>query len=35
MRFEKAKADWRGRLGGERPSLVRFLGRLRYPADAR
>lgn len=31
MRFEKAKAKW---LGGERESfsLVRFLGRLRYPA---
>jgi ubiquinone biosynthesis protein COQ9 len=31
MRFEKAKAGWRG--GRERlPSLARFLGRLRYPA---
>lgn len=31
MRFEKFKADWRGRR--ERlPSLSRFLGRLRYPA---
>ncbi len=31
MRFEKAKAGWRG--GRERlPSLSRFLGRLRYPA---
>ncbi|MDB5722986.1 MAG: hypothetical protein JWP15_3604 [Alphaproteobacteria bacterium] len=31
MRFEKAKAQWRG--GRERlPSLSRFLGRLRYPA---
>ena len=31
MRFEKAKAQWRG--GRERlPSLTRFLGRLRYPA---
>jgi ubiquinone biosynthesis protein COQ9 len=31
MRFEKAKAQWRG--SRERlPSLSRFLGRLRYPA---
>jgi ubiquinone biosynthesis protein COQ9 len=31
MRFEKLKASWRG--GRERrPSLSRFLGRLRYPA---
>jgi ubiquinone biosynthesis protein COQ9 len=31
MRFEKAKAQWRG--NRERlPSLSRFLGRLRYPA---
>jgi ubiquinone biosynthesis protein COQ9 len=31
MRFEKFKASWRG--GRERrPSLSRFLGRLRYPA---
>ncbi|HEX8214648.1 MAG TPA: COQ9 family protein [Allosphingosinicella sp.] len=31
MRFEKFKAKWRG--GAERrPSLSRFLGRLRYPA---
>jgi ubiquinone biosynthesis protein COQ9 len=31
MRFEKAKAGWRG--GRDRlPSLSRFLGRLRYPA---
>ena len=31
MRFEKLKAQWRG--GSERrPSLSRFLGRLRYPA---
>ena len=31
MRFEKAKARWRG--GATRlPSLSRFLGRLRYPA---
>jgi ubiquinone biosynthesis protein COQ9 len=29
MRFEKAKAQWRG--AGETPSLTRFLGRLRYP----
>ena len=29
MRFEKFKAGWRGR---HRPSLSRFLGRLRYPA---
>lgn len=29
MRFEKAKAQWRG--SGETPSLARFLGRLRYP----
>jgi ubiquinone biosynthesis protein COQ9 len=31
MRFEKWKAEWRG---GDlhRPSLTRFLGRLRYPA---
>lgn len=28
MRFEKAKARWRG---SHRPSLSRFLGRLRYP----
>ncbi len=30
MRFEKAKARWRR--GNRRPSLSRFLGRLRYPA---
>jgi ubiquinone biosynthesis protein COQ9 len=30
MRFEKAKARWRG--GARRFSLSRFLGRLRYPA---
>ena len=30
MRFEKAKAKWRG--GGERLSLSRFIGRLRYPS---
>ena len=29
MRFEKIKAEWRG--SSERPSLSRFLGRLRYP----
>ena len=29
MRFEKFKAEWRG--SAERPSLSRFLGRLRYP----
>ena len=29
MRFEKWKAEWRN--SGERPSLSRFLGRLRYP----
>ena len=29
MRFEKLKAEWRG--SSERPSLSRFLGRLRYP----
>lgn len=31
MRFEKWKADWRGN-DLHRPSLTRFLGRLRYPA---
>jgi ubiquinone biosynthesis protein COQ9 len=31
MRFEKAKARWRGR-NARLPSLSRFLGRLRYPA---
>jgi ubiquinone biosynthesis protein COQ9 len=31
MRFEKAKARFTGR-GAHRPSLSRFLGRLRYPA---
>jgi ubiquinone biosynthesis protein COQ9 len=30
MRFEKAKARWRGS-GAQMPSLSRFLGRLRYP----
>jgi len=29
MRFEKFKAEWRG--ATERPSLSRFIGRLRYP----
>ena len=29
MKFEKWKAEWRG--SGERLSLARFLGRLRYP----
>ena len=29
-RFEKVKADWRGS-ADRRPSLVRFVGRLRYP----
>ena len=31
MRFEKAKASWRGN-SQRLPSLSRFLGRLRYPA---
>jgi ubiquinone biosynthesis protein COQ9 len=31
MRFEKAKAGFLAR-GGHRPSLSRFVGRLRYPA---
>ncbi|GAC1573272.1 MAG: COQ9 family protein [Sphingomicrobium sp.] len=31
-RFEKAKANWTGS-AGRRPSLARFLGRLRYPPD--
>jgi ubiquinone biosynthesis protein COQ9 len=31
MRFEKAKASWRG-TQARLPSLSRFLGRLRYPA---
>ena len=31
MRFEKWKAEWRGN-DLHRPSLTRFLGRLRYPA---
>jgi len=29
MRFEKFKAEWRG--PGEHLSILRFLGRLRYP----
>ncbi|WP_150292944.1 COQ9 family protein [Sphingobium estronivorans] len=32
MRFERAKARWKGIGGGERLSLSRFIGRLRYPA---
>lgn len=32
MRFERAKAKWKGVGGGERLSLARFIGRLRYPA---
>ena len=32
MRFEKWKAEWRGS-AINRPSLSRFLGRLRYPAE--
>jgi ubiquinone biosynthesis protein COQ9 len=32
MRFEKWKAEWRGS-ADHRPSLSRFLGRLRYPAQ--
>ncbi|ANI77743.1 putative ubiquinone biosynthesis protein coq9, mitochondrial [Sphingobium sp. EP60837] len=32
MRFERAKAKWKGVGGGERLSLSRFIGRLRYPA---
>ncbi|MCF8708862.1 COQ9 family protein [Rhizorhapis sp. SPR117] len=31
MRFEKAKAQWQAR-AERRPSLTRFIGRLRYPA---
>lgn len=31
MKFEKLKADWRGS-AERRPSLTRFLARLRYPA---
>ena len=31
MRFERWKAEWRGS-DLTRPSLTRFLGRLRYPA---
>jgi ubiquinone biosynthesis protein COQ9 len=29
MKFEKLKAEWRS--SADRPSLSRFLGRLRYP----
>lgn len=32
MRFEKLKAQVKGAGGGERLSLARFVGRLRYPA---
>ena len=32
MRFERAKAQWKDIGGGERLSLARFIGRLRYPA---
>lgn len=32
MRFEKWKAEWRGS-AHQKPSLSRFLGRLRYPAQ--
>ncbi|MDO7835895.1 COQ9 family protein [Sphingobium sp. HBC34] len=32
MRFEKFKASVKGAGGGERLSLARFIGRLRYPA---
>jgi ubiquinone biosynthesis protein COQ9 len=32
MQFEKAKAKFKGVGGGERLSLSRFIGRLRYPA---
>ncbi|NWK94927.1 COQ9 family protein [Sphingobium lactosutens] len=32
IQFEKAKAKWKGVGGGERLSLARFIGRLRYPA---
>lgn len=32
MRFERAKARWKGLGGGERLSPARFIGRLRYPA---
>jgi ubiquinone biosynthesis protein COQ9 len=31
MQFERVKADWKAR-GEHRPSLSRFIGRLRYPA---
>lgn len=33
MRFEAGKAKWRGAGGGNRLSLSRFLGRLRYPVE--
>jgi len=32
MQFEKLKAKVKGAGGGERLSLSRFIGRLRYPA---
>jgi ubiquinone biosynthesis protein COQ9 len=32
MKFEKWKAEWRGN-AIRRPSLARFLGRLRYPVQ--
>ena len=32
MRFEKWKGEWRGN-AIRRPSLARFLGRLRYPVQ--
>ena len=32
MRFERAKAQWKGMGAGERLSFARFIGRLRYPA---
>jgi ubiquinone biosynthesis protein COQ9 len=32
MRFERAKAQWKGIGAGERLSFARFIGRLRYPA---
>ena len=32
MRFERAKAQWKGIGAGERLSFSRFIGRLRYPA---
>ena len=33
MRFERLKAKFRRPADAERPSLARFLGRLRYPAE--